>query len=65
MTSQSLRPQNGVTRSPSSQTKRPNPSEEEEDLFDYYYHAPGSAPGTLSIEPDAYPTEIDIFDYTP
>ena len=65
MTSQSLRPQNDVTRSPRSQTKRANPSEETEDLFDYYYHSPGSAPGTLSIEPDAYPTEIDIFDYTP
>ena len=64
MTSQSLRPQNDVTRSPRSQTKRANPSEETEDLFDYYYHSPGSAPGTLSIEPDAYPTEIDIFDYT-
>ena len=65
MTSQSLRPENDVTRSPRSQTKRANPSEETEDLFDYYYHAPGSAPGTLSIESDAYPTEIDIFDYTP
>ena len=65
MTSQSLRPQNDVTRSPRSQTKRSNLSEENEDLFDYYYHAPGSAPGTLSIESDAYPTEIDIFDYTP
>lgn len=65
MTSQSLRPQNDVPRSPRSQTKRANPSEEAEDLFDYYYHSPGSAPGTLSIEPDAYPTEIDIFDYTP
>jgi magnesium transporter len=65
MTSQSLRPQNDVPRSPRGQTKRANPSEEAEDLFDYYYHSPGSAPGTLSIEPDAYPTEIDIFDYTP
>ena len=65
MTSQSLRPQNDVPRSPRSQTKRANPSVEAEDLFDYYYHSPGSAPGTLSIEPDAYPTEIDIFDYTP
>lgn len=65
MTSQFLKPQNDVPRSPRSQTKRANPSEEAEDLFDYYYHSPGSAPGTLSIEPDAYPTEIDIFDYTP
>ena len=65
MTSQSLRPQHGVTRSRSKDSISSNNPEEEQDLFDYYYHAPGSAPGTLSIEPDAYPTEINIFDYTP
>ncbi len=63
MTSQSLRPQNGVMRSRGKDSTLPNTTEEEQDLFDYYYHDPGSAPGTLSIEPDAYPTEIDIFDY--
>jgi magnesium transporter len=65
MTSQSLRPQNGVMRSRGKDSTPPNQTEEEQDLFDYYYHDPGSAPGTLSIEPDAYPTEIDIFDYNP
>ena len=65
MTSQSLRPQNGVTRSQHNQVTQAKTTEEEQDLFDYYYHAPGSAPGTLSIDADAYPTEIDIFDYTP
>ena len=64
MTSQSLRPQNGVMRSQNDQLTPANTTEEEEDLFDYYYHAPGSAPGTLSIQPDACPTEISIFDYT-
>ncbi|MEB3174330.1 MAG: magnesium/cobalt transporter CorA [Cyanobacteriota bacterium] len=38
---------------------------EEPDLFDYYYNPPGSAPGTLGIESDAYPTEITLFDYGP
>lgn len=65
MTSQSLKPKNDVTRSQNNQLTQPNTTEEEQDLFDYYYHAPGSEPGTLSIEPDAYPTEINIFDYTP
>ncbi len=38
--------------------------EEEEDLFEYYYNTPGSAPGTLGIAPDALPTEIVLIDYT-
>jgi magnesium transporter len=41
------------------------PSEDSDDLFDYYYNPPGSAPGTLSIEPDAYPTEITVVDFGP
>ncbi|BFM39239.1 magnesium/cobalt transporter CorA [Synechocystis sp. LKSZ1] len=36
---------------------------EEIDLFDYYYNQPGSAPGTVQIAPDAYPTEISVIDY--
>jgi magnesium transporter len=36
----------------------------EQDLFDYYYHAPGSMPGTLKIESDATPTGITLIDYT-
>jgi magnesium transporter len=73
MTSQSKRsrsvpapsPNNPVATPKQTSLESPDLSEEEEDLFDYYYHAPGSEPGTLSIEPDAYPTEINIFDYTP
>ncbi len=64
---------NEATRSPDSSVRNakqnslesPDVFEEEQDLFDYYYHDPGSAPGTLSIEADAYPTEINIFDYSP
>jgi len=37
--------------------------EEKQDLFDYYYHDPGSPPGTLGIEPDASATEIVLIDY--
>ncbi len=37
---------------------------EEPDLFDYHYNFPGSAPGTLEIAPDAYPTEISVIDYS-
>lgn len=65
--------QNEATRSPDSSVRSIKQDSlestdlfgEEQDLFDYYYHDPGSAPGTLSIEPDAYPTEINIFDYSP
>jgi len=56
---------NPVATPKQTSLESPDLLEEEEDLFDYYYHAPGSEPGTLSIEPDAYPTEINIFDYTP
>ena len=52
---------NPVATPKQTSLESPDLLEEEEDLFDYYYHAPGS----LSIEPDAYPTEINIFDYTP
>jgi magnesium transporter len=38
--------------------------EEEEDYFDYFYDAPGSEPGTLSIEPDAQPSKIILIDYS-
>lgn len=38
--------------------------EEEENYFDYFYNEPGSAPGTLSIEPDASPPVIFLIDYT-
>lgn len=34
-----------------------------QDLFDYYYHTPGSTPGTLSIRPDACPTVINLINY--
>ena len=64
--SNTTRSQNGLAATTKQiPVKSPDLPEQEEDLFDYYYHAPGSAPGTLSIEPDAYPTEINIFDYTP
>ena len=35
----------------------------EEDLFDYTYHLPGSLPGTLIIEADATPVQINLIDY--
>lgn len=37
--------------------------EEENDLFDYSYNEPGSIPGTLSIEPDADPSQITLIRY--
>ncbi|MEC4983838.1 MAG: magnesium/cobalt transporter CorA [Oscillatoria sp. PMC 1068.18] len=37
--------------------------EEEEDYFDYFFDQPGSEPGTLSIHPNALPTEIILIDY--
>lgn len=40
-------------------------TDEEEDLFDYYYDNQGSAPGTLYIEKDAPATTIDLIDYSP
>jgi len=39
--------------------------EEEYDYFDYFYDEPGSEPGTLSIDPEAQPSEIVLIDYTP
>jgi magnesium transporter len=39
------------------------PEEKEEDLFDYYYHEPGSMPGTFGIDQDAVPPEIILIDY--
>lgn len=39
--------------------------EEEYDYFDYFYDEPGSEPGTLSIDPEAEPSEIVLIDYTP
>lgn len=38
-------------------------TEEQEDIFDYFYHEPGAAPGTLSIEEGAIPSEIVLIDY--
>lgn len=37
--------------------------EEEEDLFDYYYDEPGSAPGTLTLKEGAAPPKIVLIDY--
>jgi magnesium transporter len=41
----------------------PEDEEEEEPYFDYFYDAPGSTPGTLSIEEDAPLPEIVLIDY--
>jgi magnesium transporter len=38
-------------------------TEEEEDLFEYYYDDQGDLPGTLYIEEDASPTKIVLIDY--
>ncbi|MEM1368594.1 MAG: magnesium/cobalt transporter CorA [Cyanobacteria bacterium P01_H01_bin.15] len=38
---------------------------EEIDVFDYHYDVPGSEPGTLSIDPNAQPSQVVIIDYTP
>jgi len=37
---------------------------EEEDLFDYFYHKPGTEPGTIAVDRDAPPSEVDLIDYT-
>lgn len=37
--------------------------EEEEDYLDYTYDEPGSAPGTIVIEPDATPPVLFLIDY--
>lgn len=37
--------------------------EPEDDDFDYHYDLPGSAPGTLQIDPDAHPTQVVLIDY--
>ena len=39
--------------------------EEEEPYFDYHFDAPGSSPGTLTIEEDAHPPVIVLIDYQP
>ena len=39
------------------------PELEDEDYFDYYFDEPGSEPGTLSIDPDAQPSQIILIDY--
>ncbi|ELR97170.1 magnesium/cobalt transporter CorA [Gloeocapsa sp. PCC 73106] len=36
---------------------------EERDLFNYNYSSPGTIPGTLTIEPDAKPVDINLIDY--
>lgn len=36
---------------------------EADDYFDYFYDVPGSEPGTLSVEPDAKPSQIILIDY--
>ncbi|MEN9216195.1 MAG: magnesium/cobalt transporter CorA [Gloeomargarita sp. HHBFW_bins_162] len=38
---------------------------EDESYIDYYYDDPGDAPGTLTIDPDAPPTELVLIDYSP
>lgn len=38
-------------------------TEEEEDYFDYYYDEPGSEPGSLVIDPNALPTQINLIEY--
>ncbi len=43
--------------------RSPHLGQEEQDLFDYFFHAPGSAPGTLNIASDAYPTHITLINY--
>ena len=40
-------------------------TDQEENLFDYFYNQPGSMPGTLSIPEDAVPSEIILIDYNP
>jgi len=40
-----------------------NDNDDDEDLFEYFYDEPGSLPGTLSIDEDAYPSFIVLIDY--
>ncbi len=40
------------------------PQAEEDDDFEYFHDAPGTVPGTLSIEADADPTTIVLIDYS-
>lgn len=42
----------------------PAEAEEEENYFDYFYNEPGSAPGTLGIDPDAAAPVLFLIDYT-
>lgn len=37
--------------------------EEAEDYFDYFYDDPGDEPGTITIDPDANPSEIVLIEY--
>lgn len=48
---------------PSEAPAQSEQEEAKEDLFDYYYDEPGSAPGTLSIEKGAAPPKIVLIDY--
>jgi len=51
--------------SPSHPSAYPSkPHDDEEDYFDYFFDRPGSEPGTLSIDPDAKPSQIVLIDYT-
>ena len=53
-----------MTRSPEQWEQQAQPGqEEEEDYFDYHFDLPGSEPGTLSIDPDATPSNIVLIDY--
>ncbi len=52
-----------MTNQGSSNLRLAAASDEEEDLFDYYYDEQGSIPGTLFIEEDAAPTKIVLIDY--
>lgn len=38
-------------------------TEEEQDYFDYYYDEPGSEPGSIVIDPEAEPTQINLIEY--
>jgi magnesium transporter len=42
----------------------PAEDEEEYDLFDFYYDEQGSTPGTITIEPDASPSKLELIDYS-
>ncbi len=44
-------------------TESEEEEKEEEDLFDYFYDAQGSLPGTIIVDQNASPTKIVLIDY--